>query len=342
MRLWSFFLIHYHTRTGDDERDVMSASEPIYSESEFQRLEELRMNLSQVCIGDEELLIKAVTSGRFDNQFMLTARHGLVSLANELSDEAVTELIDCACLSNYKGHASAILAKLGTRAAPAVPRLLDRIETQPSTADSTIACLGSLKSIASEAIPTLLELIETAPPSIASKAVFAVFNIGDRSPRFKSALLSGLRSDSDMVFAACATSLGKFEWPYSARSLIAAGKRSGASPSRRQSVALGLAHVGTKASKAMPMLLKWLKDKNPNVRIAVIKAINCIHADPEDAVPSLVSLKRRLKKGCVEQKLICSTLETYQELIEETLRGRNRSDKSGLGDILVIIIQNTE
>lgn len=183
------------------------------------------------------------------------------------------------------------LGRLGPRAAPAVPALVDFLAEADSNLGSPHqASVGALKGIGPEARPALVAALAAPQARTRQGAVEALLQMGPASREAVPAIAKLLEDADVAVRLAAAEAVWRLDRrPQTAvaaatRVLREAGKGPAAGLERAKSVYL-LGEVGPEARSTTPALLDLLKDRSQNalLRVYVIEALAKMGPDERSA-----------------------------------------------------------
>ncbi len=192
------------------------------------------------------------------------------------------------------GGARNFLVRLGSRAQPSVPTLIDVLRDHENfwmgRCGQAIDVLGSIGPPAKEAVPELLKLLEVREDDLRFRSALALTRIDPQQEAGVSVLLAELgnrdvrgRAEGAVWLAKRATLVlwdGK-----TLRRAISGGLRgmqqtAYANRSRRVTAVQALGEMGPAGRDAVPALTEALKDPTPAVREAAAKALNKIQGAP--------------------------------------------------------------
>ena len=184
------------------------------------------------------------------------------------------------------------LAKLGPEAKDAIPALIEGLgnrRTRGRDRDRRQAITRSafaLSRIGAAAIPPLIDALKSDDNGMRAGAAKALAGMrGGAAPAIP-ALIANLKSEDD-VRGETAEALGAIG-AAAAQPLMDSLKST--EPRERAGAAMSLAFIGAEAQESAPVILALAKsDSDPQVRIALLGALQKIGVEPGDAVPLLVA-----------------------------------------------------
>ncbi|MFL5342447.1 MAG: HEAT repeat domain-containing protein [Gemmataceae bacterium] len=184
----------------------------------------------------------------------------------------------------------AILDKLGSRAAPVVPQLIELLQAAHpiGTREAAAAALGRIGPEAGRAVDPLIELVSGDRASLVVRAVRALGDIGDGSDRVRAALIGLWQSPSqtpglNAELAAAMCKLG-IDAPGLVRFLTNA-LAANAEVTVRKLAAEALAWRNSEETDVVPALLRAaVSDKDEDVRRLAEAALVRLRLSREEAV----------------------------------------------------------
>ncbi len=194
------------------------------------------------------------------------------------------------------------LARIGTAHPNVLPALIRLLQYQP-TGNSTMgaAQASRLRELAAEAFSYMGPEADLAAPllvravrnvneteAVRRKAVYALGAIGSRAALAVPALIETMEFDqSDALRAAASEALGRVGTP--ALPLLQRYLRH-PDPQVRRYVAQSVARMGKQARPALGTLVASLTDSDPAVRLALCESLASLAADSNAYVPQLIAL----------------------------------------------------
>lgn len=177
--------------------------------------------------------------------------------------------------------ATFVLAELNAvdGASDALIRLI-RNSKNPGVRQSAVWALRKANRDAEQVVSALIAALSDSDSAVASLAIDGLNELGPRASAAESAILPICRDDSSFLYASAVTALGSFRSP-SAMVSLTEFLQHHKNPLVRLNAALELAKFG---APARSVLIGALADSNPQVQIAVIRAIydidgHCDHVD---------------------------------------------------------------
>lgn len=206
-------------------------------------------------------------------------------LLNALATEADSSL--------HPKFASA-LGRLGTAAAPAVPRLAELLrDDHEEVRVAAAAALGNIGPPASHAAWALAHALRDCCHDVRAGAAEALGRIGPGAIEAVPALVDALADPVSWVRLQSATALVAIK-PQSREAAEGFTRALGDSREEvRAMAAIGLSQYGTSAANAVPVLRHLLaNDPYPAVRVAAAKALGAMGPASRAALPELMSAQR--------------------------------------------------
>lgn len=185
---------------------------------------------------------------------------------------------------NNKGarlRVAAILARIGPKAKPAVPALIEAIQDERATTrNEVLFALAAIGPDAQEALPAVTRALKDEDPNVRYSACYALGRMGPSAKAAKPELQKCLDSDDEFLAMAGAWSLAQIDpaCPETAPKSVPVLVRGLADSEAitRIQAAESLGRLGPLAKPALPALKAAREDPNQDVRAAVAAALERI------------------------------------------------------------------
>lgn len=177
------------------------------------------------------------------------------------------------------------LADFGPRAAPAMPDLLDALQT--NNEDLRLNAAIVLGKIGKEAVAPVAKLLTVKDADTRFYAVWAISGMGKDAKSTTPTLIKLMADKHEQVRRKAAFALGRVAGDADATIEVLVKAFKDESEEVREAAGDALAKVG---KKAVPSLIEILKEDNPKSRMSASTALGEIGSDAKDAVPLLRDL----------------------------------------------------
>jgi HEAT repeat protein len=200
-----------------------------------------------------------------------------------------------------------LLGRLGPRAKPAVPRMINILRDPTVDDDARWAMAINLADIGEceeQAVPILLELLEAKSWQLRNGAVLALGKLGHKDNKVVPALVKALKDPHVTLQGNAAISLGRLgkEPDICVPAMVNAlrslkGYQGNNDP--RLGILLGLGRFSAMAADAVPLICETAEDSNNNdfLRECAIRCLGEIGPAAQAAVPTLKYLSISKKKA---------------------------------------------
>lgn len=218
-----------------------------------------------------------------------------------LGEDAVPRMIDLLKMEDSRPRAAAILARIGPKAAAAVPALADALaDENPETRSEILMALAAIGPSAAPATAAVIELLGDPEEDVCYAACFALGQIGLKADAAKEHLGKCLAGDDEFLCMAAAWALActdPFSEETAAKAVpVLAKALVDPEPMTRLQAAQVLGRFGSLASDALPELEKLLEDSNADIKAAAAETIKVIKSGVP-AIPDGLEVGTMIEAG---------------------------------------------
>lgn len=148
--------------------------------------------------------------------------------------------------------------------------------------------LGSIGTRAASALPALIQLLQDSDETVRCKSAEALGKIGNHDERVSNALMGLLTEPNPALQIAAAQALGTFKQNSSKAVTLLIPLLRHQEPALRQTAAESIRDIGMLDDEALQLLEAGLRDEDSSARVSLAEAIGIIGTAAQELTPSLI------------------------------------------------------
>ncbi|MFX1300807.1 MAG: HEAT repeat domain-containing protein [Promethearchaeota archaeon] len=208
----------------------------------------------------------------------------------ELTEAEIAELIQTIQLRKRKSRDAANqLAIGGSKVVPYVSQLFSEEHSDPRF--KAAAILRHIGSRAAEAVPTLIDAINDADPGVRAQVICALARIGPKSYDALPALVNQLSHESDDIRICAALTIGRIHRGRKAEASVInsiSALLEDPMPSVQTAGLISLISLGQKDEDTVSLLINGLRDRNAVLALLCTENLGFIGKKATEAFPDLI------------------------------------------------------